>query len=115
MVKSVTSLTRNGLRDWLIQNMTAAFMAVYIISLVTYLIFNPVQDYYSWHGLFSSTFMRVSTLLFFLFLILHTRIGLWTIATDYLKSTFVRAVFLVVTSLVLVGSFLWAISVLWGS
>lgn len=115
MVKSVTSLTRNGLRDWLIQNMTAFFMAVYIMSLVIYLMFNPVTDYYSWHGLFSSTFLRISTLLFFLFLILHTRIGLWTIATDYLKSTVVRAVFLIVTSFVLIGSFIWAVSILWGS
>ena len=115
MVKSVTSLTRNGLRDWLIQNMTAFFMAVYIISLVIYLMFNPVRDYYSWHLLFNSMFMRISTVLFLLFLILHTRIGLWTIATDYLKSTVIRIIFLVVTSLVLVGSFIWAASVLWGS
>jgi succinate dehydrogenase / fumarate reductase membrane anchor subunit len=115
MVKSVTSLTRNGLRDWLIQNMTAFFMAVYIITFVSYLIFNPVHDYYSWHGLFSSTGMRIATLLFFLFLILHTRIGIWTVATDYLKSTAVRIPFLVVTSLVLVGSFIWAMNVLWGS
>jgi len=115
MVKSVTSLTRNGLRDWLIQNMTAFFMAVYIISLVIYLMLNPVRDYYSWHLLFNAMFMRISTLLFLLFLVLHTRIGLWTIATDYLKSTVIRAIFLVVTSLVLVGSFIWAASVLWGS
>ena len=115
MVKSVTSLTRNGLRDWLIQNMSAAFMAIYIISLVIYLMINPVEGYYNWHGLFNSTFMRVSTLLFLLFLILHARIGLWIIATDYLKPTVIRIAFLVVTSLVLVGSFLWAISVLWGS
>ena len=115
MVKSVTSLTRNGLRDWLIQNMTAFFMALYIITFVVYLMFNPVHDYYSWHGLFGSTGMRIATLLFFLFLILHTRIGLWTIATDYLKLTVVRVSFLVITSLVLVCSFIWAMNILWGS
>ncbi|HEV2614492.1 MAG TPA: succinate dehydrogenase, hydrophobic membrane anchor protein [Gammaproteobacteria bacterium] len=114
MVKSVTSLTRNGLRDWLVQNITAAFMAIYIISLVIYVMLNPVVDYYAWHALFSSIFMRISTLLFLFFLILHTRIGLWTIATDYLKPTAIRMLFLAVTSLVLVGSFLWAISILWG-
>jgi succinate dehydrogenase / fumarate reductase membrane anchor subunit len=115
MVKSVTSLTRNGLRDWLVQNMTAFFMAVYIISLVVYLMINPVLGYYTWHALLSTLFMRVSTLLFLLFMILHTRIGLWTIATDYLKSTVVRAIFLIVTSLVLISSFIWAVSILWGS
>jgi succinate dehydrogenase / fumarate reductase membrane anchor subunit len=115
MVKSVTSLTRNGLRDWLIQNMTAFFMAVYIMGLVIYLMMNPVTSFYNWHLLFSSMFMRICTLLFLVFLVLHTRIGLWTIATDYLKSTVVRAVFLIVISLVLVGSLIWAVSILWGS
>lgn len=115
MVKSVTSLTRNGLRDWLIQNITAAFMAVYILSLVIYILFNPVNSFYNWHELFSSVLMRISTTLFFLFLVLHARIGLWTIATDYLKPTIIRLIFLIITSLVLVTSFLWAMCVLWGA
>lgn len=115
MVKSVTSLTRNGLRDWLIQNITGAFMAVYVVSLVIYILINPANSFYSWHALFGSIFMRVSTFLFFLFLVMHTRIGLWTIATDYLKYTPVRLLFLIITSLVLIASFLWAMCVLWGS
>jgi len=115
MVKDVTSLTQSGLRSWLIQNFTAFFMAVYLITLVIYSIFSGAYlDFNQWHDLFSSVFVKIATLLFFFFLILHTRIGLWMIATDYLKNTAVRLVFIILISLILISSFLWAVSILWG-
>ena len=114
MVKSVTSLSRNGLRDWLIQHLTAAFMTFYVIGLVAYLVVHPVTDFYSWHALFANNFTRIATLLFFFFLMLHAWIGLWTIATDYLKNTFVRLLFLMVVLLVLFATMIWCIQILWG-
>ncbi len=115
MVKSVSSLTRNGLRDWVIQHFSAFFMAIYVIGFVGYLFFNPVNDFYSWQALFTGTFMRIATLLFIFLLVLHARIGLWTIATDYFKNFTVRITFLLLISLVLIACLIWGIQILWST
>jgi succinate dehydrogenase / fumarate reductase, membrane anchor subunit len=114
MVKSVSSLTRNGLRDWLIQHLTAAFMTIYVVGLVAYVIAHPAMDFYSWHALFTNNFIRIATLLFYLFLVVHAWIGLWTIATDYLKNTFIRLAFLMIVLLILFATLIWCIQILWG-
>ena len=117
MVKltSVTTITSSGLKNWLIQNFTAFFMMIYVLGLMSYLIINPVKDFYSWSYLFHLKIMQIATLLCLFFMIIHTRLGLWMIATDYLKNTRVRIGFLIVTSLVLASSFIWAISIVWGA
>lgn len=113
MVTSVTSLTRNGLRDWLLQRLSSLYMAVYIIALVAYLIINQATDFYVWHSLFSMNAVRLATVIFLFFLIIHAWIGLWTIATDYLKRAAVRLSFLTIVMLILFASFLWGIQILW--
>lgn len=113
MVKSVSSLTRNGLRDWVIQNFSAFFMATYLIGLVGYSFFVPLSDFYNWQQLFSTGWVRIATLLFVVLLTIHTRIGLWTIATDYLKNFYVRAAFLIITSLILITCLIWSVQILW--
>ena len=36
MVTNVTSLTGNGLKDWLIQRVTAVYFAIYVLYLLAY-------------------------------------------------------------------------------
>ena len=44
MVSSITSLTGNGLKDWLIQRVSAVYFAVYSLFLFFYLFFHlPLQ------------------------------------------------------------------------
>lgn len=114
MVKAVTSLTRNGVRDWLIQQLSSAFMAIYILGLAGYLIFHPVTDFYNWKNIFSHTPVRIATVLFFLLIILHTWAGIWTVATDYIKPAVLRMIFLLSVLFTLLACFIWSIQILWG-
>ena len=115
MVKTVSTLTSSGLKNWLIQNFSAFFMFIYIVGLVIYLMIKPIQDFSDWQLFIHLTFMKIASLLFLFFVIIHTRLGLWMIATDYLKNTIIRIGFLMISSLVLIGSFLWAVSIMWGA
>ena len=53
MVKSVLGVNHQGLRDWLIQRISALFMAIYVIGLLIFLMMHPNLSYYEWQGLFA--------------------------------------------------------------
>lgn len=114
MVNNVSSLTRNGLLDWIIQRVSAVFIAIYIFYLLIYCWTTPGMDFYTWQALFQNTWMRTFTLIFLLMLILHAWIGVWTIITDYLKNTTIRLLSQWVVIFALLGFFIWGVEILWG-
>jgi len=115
MVTNVTNLGRSGLSDWLIQRVTALILALYTLFIVAYLLFNPGLDYAAWSGLFAQTWMRIFTLLALISIAGHAWVGLWTVTTDYLKSTGVRVVAQIVIILAIFVFLVWGIQVLWGA
>ncbi len=114
MVESVTSLTRSGLRDWLIQRVTAIVLAVYTLFLFAYVLCHRPLSYDQWQHLFANGFMRVFTFLTLLSLMYHTWIGIWTVITDYIKPPVLRLLLQVLVFLVLLGYVVWGIDIVWG-
>ena len=115
MVTNITSFGRSGLSDWLMQRVSAVILALYTVFIVAFLLFNPNLDYYAWSGLFSQTWMRIFSLLAFVAIAAHDWIGLWTVTTDYLKSTRLRVG---VQAVIILGIFVylvWGIQILWGA
>ena len=113
MVKSVLGVAHLGLRDWVVQRVSAMVMAVYSISLIAYVVSTPELTFAEWHGLFAITWVKVATLLFVLALAFHAWVGMWTIFTDYVKHYMVRGVLNVCAILMLTACFLWAFIILW--
>ncbi|MBZ0330570.1 succinate dehydrogenase, hydrophobic membrane anchor protein [Halomonas sp. ANAO-440] len=115
MVTNITNLGRSGLSDWLIQRVSAVILALYTLFIVAYLLFNPGLDYYTWSGLFAQTWMRIFSLLAFISLAAHAWVGLWTVTTDYMKSTGARVGTQLVIILAIFVFLVWGILVLWGA
>ena len=113
MVKSVLAVNHQGLRDWIIQRVSAIIMAVYSTGLIAYIVMNPELTFAEWHSVFAITWVKVATLLFVLALAFHAWIGMWTIFTDYVKCFVVRCVLNVGAILMLIGCFFWAVMILW--
>ncbi|KZX74953.1 succinate dehydrogenase [Oleiphilus sp. HI0009] len=114
MVASVTSFGRNGLSDWIIQRFTAVVLAAYTVFILGYLIYNPELTYEQWSGLFACTAMRIFSLLALLCIGAHAWVGLWTVSTDYMRSTAVRLSFQAFFGVVLFAYVVWGIQILWG-
>jgi succinate dehydrogenase / fumarate reductase membrane anchor subunit len=112
---NVTSLSSNGLRDWLIQRTTAVILAAYIIFLLAFILCHPSLDYTSWQNLFSHFSMRFFSSLFLLSLFWHAWIGLWTIVTDYIKSASLRLITQLFIIIVLFLYFIWGLVIFWGN
>lgn len=114
MVKSVLGVNHQGLRDWLFQRLSAVFMAVYVIALFLYFASHPNLAWYEWHNLFAPLWMKVATVLFFLSLLVHAWVGMWTVYTDYVTCPVARLVLHTVTFLGLAGCFFATLLILWG-
>ena len=114
MVDSVTSVSRNGLRDWLIQRITAVIIGAYFLFLLIYLFLHPGLQYADWHALFANPLMRALSFIAFLGVVYHAWIGMWTILTDYVKPAGLRLVLTVLVILALFGYLIWAAEILWG-
>ncbi len=102
-----------GLKDWIAQRATAAFMAIYTVVLVFCALCVAGDGYAGWVGLFSGGLMRFATFLFFLSLFYHAWIGVRDIWMDYVKPTGLRLVLHVITIFLLVGYAGWAVRILW--
>jgi succinate dehydrogenase / fumarate reductase membrane anchor subunit len=118
MVTSVTSFSRTGLSDWLIQRVTSIILLAYFL-LIAYQLMGSV-DYTSWTKLFEQTWMKVFTLMAALSLAAHSWIGLWSVFTDYLtermlgpKGNTIRLVSQLAASLALVGYVIWVVVIVW--
>lgn len=113
MVDSVTSYSGNGVRDWLVQRVSAVILAAYALFLLGFFIFNPYMDYVTWGGLFAHTSMKVFSLLTLLALIGHAWIGIWTVMTDYIKFYPLRIIIQVIVIVALVIYLVWGVDILW--
>jgi succinate dehydrogenase / fumarate reductase, membrane anchor subunit len=113
VVKRVVTGAHYGLKDWLVQRVTALVMAVYVIGFVGMLLVCPPRTYDGWRALFAGQFMRVATLVFFASLFWHAWIGVRDILMDYVKPTGVRLGLQIVVLLVLAGYAVWAVLILW--
>jgi succinate dehydrogenase / fumarate reductase membrane anchor subunit len=121
MVTPVTSLSRSGVSDWLIQRVSAIVLTVYTLFLVIYLVLNSGMTYEQWGGLFGQLWMRIFSLLALISFIAHAWIGLWSVITDYLtdrvlgsKGTMLRLTVQGILAVVAVTYLVWGIEILWG-
>ncbi|MFC0268007.1 succinate dehydrogenase, hydrophobic membrane anchor protein [Kushneria aurantia] len=114
MVSSIFNPGRNGVSDWLIQRVSAVVLGLYTLFLLAWFLFNPSPDYYAWAGLFGSFWMKAFTLLALLSIAAHAWVGLWTVATDYIKPAAVRNGFVMFIILALFVFVVWGVQVIWG-
>ena len=121
VVTNVTSFGRSGLYDWLVQRVTAIILGVYFVGMLGYLIQHPDLSYQQWHALFSTTWVRIASLLALISLCAHAWVGLWTISTDYLttylmgsKATVLRLLFQAGSVALMFIYLVWGIQILWG-
>jgi succinate dehydrogenase / fumarate reductase membrane anchor subunit len=114
MVNNITSLTGNGLKDWLIQRVTAIYFAAYLFFLLGFFLRHPHLDFEQWHQLFANSLFQIATAVSLLALTLHSWIGIWTVTTDYLKCTAVRLSIQMLVALGLLTQLIWGLIIVWG-
>jgi len=120
MVSSISSLTGNGLADFVVQRVSAVILTVYTLCVVGFFLANPDMDFVTLHGYFASMPMVLFSTLMVLSTAAHAWIGMWTIGTDYIRehyfgehSTAFRMVYQGGCLLILFVYVVWALKLFW--
>ncbi len=102
----------SGLRAWVVQRLTAVYIAGFVLVAVGALATGAAASYGDWRALWSCTAVSVAAQLFVIALVMHAWVGVRDIAIDYLRPTGLRLVFLGLFAAFLAGCTLWAAQVL---
>jgi succinate dehydrogenase / fumarate reductase, membrane anchor subunit len=103
-----------GLRDWLVQRVTAVVMVIGSVALGVYLLLHLDMGYDRWTALFSSQPVCAFALLFLFSLFYHAWVGIRDVVMDYVKPASVRLVIHVLVILALILYAIWSVQILWG-
>ena len=102
-----------GLKDWLVQRVTAVLMAAYIVLFVAVVWVVAPQDHATWVVIFNHQWMRIATFLFFAALFWHAWIGVRNVLMDYVKPTTIRLTLQILVIVSLLIYLVWAAEILW--
>jgi succinate dehydrogenase / fumarate reductase membrane anchor subunit len=114
MVRRESVGAHYGLRDWLMQRITAVVITLYIVLLLGLLLLKPGMNLDAWQELFVHTWFKLVTFAALISVFLHAWVGMRDIVMDYIRPTGIRLTLevLVLGALVLYTG--WAIQILWG-
>ncbi|TXR53436.1 succinate dehydrogenase, hydrophobic membrane anchor protein [Reinekea thalattae] len=115
MVKSVTSFSRNGLVDWIVQRVSAVLLASYTLFMVVFFAVNPDLSFQQWHALFANSWFKLFSVATLLAIVAHVWVGLWTVATDYIHNTLARFLFLLFVAAITFVYFVFGFTAVWGA
>jgi succinate dehydrogenase / fumarate reductase membrane anchor subunit len=114
MVINQASIKRNGIQDYVSLRASAAIISAFSIYMVYFFIATPEVTFELWQALFASIYMKAFTLITLLAILMHVRIGLWQVLTDYVKPHNVRIVLQFVLNLMAFAYVAVGLFVLWG-
>lgn len=100
--------TRHGTRSWLLQRLTAVYIAGFVILAAIYFARAPVLDFAAWQALWSAPAWRVAVGVLVGSVLVHSWLGLRSVWMDYLAPTWLRFGASMLTALGLVLLALWA-------
>jgi len=103
-----------GLKDWVVQRVSAVVMALYTALLVAIALWNGGVDYALWKALFANAAFKLASFLFMVALLYHAWVGVRDMFMDYIKPFALRLALEAATVVVLVAYLGWTLQILWG-
>lgn len=114
MVTNQASLKRDGVQDYVTLRATALIITLFSLYMTWFFVTTPAVTFEVWRDLFSGLAMKVFTAATLISIMMHVRIGLWQVLTDYVKPAGLRATLQYLLNIV---AFVYAaigLFVLWG-
>jgi len=99
----------SGLRPWLLQRLSAVYLAAFTVYLLIHFSLRPSADYQAWKQWLASPAVSIGAALFFLALLLHVWVGLRDILMDYVQPVALRLFGSAALALGLGACGLWAL------
>ncbi len=101
-----------GLRPWIIQRISAAYIAVYIVYLASLFVVNSPLNSNGWAHWVAIPYNNIAIALFLIAVLWHAWIGVRDIVLDYVPNVVARLVVLTLVGCIIIGSGLWGFKAL---
>jgi len=102
----------SGLKAWLLQRVTAVYIALFMVYFFGSLLFCSPNGYTEWQSWMGSRGMAIGTSLFFLAVIGHAWVGVRDVIIDYVHPFPVRLGALIAVAVGLLAMALWVVRIL---
>lgn len=102
----------HGLRDWLLQRISAVYLAGFLVYLFVYFLPGGEHSFQQWHDWMTRPAMLVASAAFVLAVLLHGWVGMRDVVLDYVHPLGVRLLVLTLIGLMLAAFGMWALLVL---
>jgi succinate dehydrogenase / fumarate reductase membrane anchor subunit len=102
----------SGLRAWVVQRVSAVYLAFFSMWMLGVFVFNPPRDVGVWRAFVADPWVGVAAGLFFLALLLHAWVGVRDVVIDYVHPPAIRLPLLILLAAALTACGLWAARVL---
>jgi len=102
----------SGLGEWLLQRLSALYLAGFSLWLVARLALAAPADYVAWKAWMTGGVTRLAFALFFLSVLMHAWVGMRSVFLDYLKPLWVRFVAQLLLAFGLLVLAFWAVQIL---
>ena len=102
----------HGLRDWLLQRITAVYLGCYFSYLLVHFIQQPQHTFQQWHDFITHPLMSIASAIFILAVLVHGWVGMRDVILDYVHSLRLRLSILTMIALILIATGLRALQIL---
>jgi len=102
----------SGLKAWLLQRVSAVYLAGFLVYFLIMMLTCAPQTYTDWRVWMSSTSMALATTLFFFALLSHAWVGMRDVLIDYVKPFALRLTLLIFLAVGLLVMGLWVVRIL---
>jgi len=102
----------HGLRAWLLQRFSAAYMAVFLPYVLIRWLAAPAPGFADWQRWLADPLVNLASGLFLLSILVHAWVGIRDVLMDYVRHTGLRVTLFAAVALTLAGCGLWMLRVL---
>ena len=102
----------HGLRDWLLQRLTAIYLGGFLVYLLLHFLLQPQHSFQQWHDWVTHPVMIIAAALFIVAVLMHGWVGMRDVVLDYVHAISLRLTILSLIGLTLISCGLWALRVL---
>lgn len=103
-----------GLRAWMLQRLSALYLAGYSLWALVYFLLHPVTEHAAWQALWRGPVMITGAALLFIALLVHAWVGMRDILLDYVRQPLLRLVLLALLWGWLLVLTIWLVRILVG-
>lgn len=102
----------SGFKAWLIQRVSAVYLALFTLYAFFYLVWQTPQNYMQWQSWILSTPVLLGVLLLVLFILVHAWVGIRDVLIDYVPFTGARLILLSLVGIMISACGFWALLIL---